>query len=259
MKIFVHKIVKALFPIVITFATTFVMAKNDIQITLYKAEDLGKFSFPLTLSIDELVETLRVDLGLRVHFEREIHDPDRDILTANEYVKLYGNLPDASLSSWQKNVIKIAKERINTGKGDQSFDMIRRYISLESHDLTDILKLIKKIESTEIYSIKISNGSIIVYPKGVSHENVGRFIVDAHTVGDAMSLLIKMLKERNIYSTLTDVGLYNKKKDVRLNIVNEDFHVFLARFSEAMGPNVAWHIEGFANARNISFIEFNKQ
>ena len=79
------------------------------------------------------------------------------------------------------------------------------------------------------------------------------------TSKDAYQAIDQLLTDRNLSLMISNNRIpQNEKNDIKLKIKNEDFRIFLARFAEAIGPNVVWNISGYDIGRHISFSEIQK-
>ena len=224
---------------------------NAVMPALYKESQLNQFSFPLKLSIEEVVQLLRNDLDMRIHFENE-RLSEKDAYTAKQVVERYNLQPLESLSQREKHLLSYAKELVNSNEGNMIIDYRKSYINLEPADLSDFSKLIEKIKSTNVYLVRISNGSIIIYPSNVSYENVESFYGDFKSLDNAYGKLEDLLKKRNLNFVIFNNTL-PQNDNFKLDVKNEDFRIFLTRFAEAMGSNIVWGISGYEKGRRLSF------
>ncbi len=217
--------------------------------TLYTQSQLDRFSFPLKVSIQELVQMLRDDLGMRVHFENECLS-EEDACTAKDIVERYTSL--GSLSEKEKFLLESAKKLVDSNKGYVVIDYPKQYLSLEPEDLLDSSTLIKKIEATNLYIVEHFNDGIIVYPKNVSYENVESFAGDFESFGDVRRKLDDLLRERNLYYFVV-TNNPPKNYDFKVDVKGENFRIFLSKFAEKLGRDYVWNISGYEKGRRLSF------
>ena len=216
------------------------------------------FSFPMEISIESLVHVLRFELGLKVNFENERVKFKEDGLSAYEIVKMYDNIDAKNLSVDKKNLLETAKEMLMRDEGHLIIDYKKTYIVLQKTDFMDLSKLIAKIKSTATYNVVISNSSIIIYPNNIHYQAVSHFEGSFNSFHEALEGIKWLLKERHLL--LGNRGKITKSEQNRkiiLNVKNEDFRIFLTRFTEAIGNDYVWNITGYDSARRITFLRIN--
>ena len=226
------------------------------SLSTFETMQLEKQAFLTKMPVERLVELLRSDFGIKVHFEVSPVDLSKEGFTANSVIERYKSVPHESISSYERDVIEVSKILIKNNKGESIVDYSKPYILLNPSDLKDFSKLIKKIEETGIYLVHSSNGSIIIYPVKTSFKRVEKFNATFKTAADAYRALLPLLAERNLdLPWFGDQMPQISQDSITLNVKDEDFRIFITRFAEAIGSNVVWEIGGFTEIRNISFIE----
>lgn len=239
--------------------------EDSQKFRMYKECELSKISFPIKLCVQDIVQLLKIDLGLKVNFESESFAPVEGGLKASQIIKMYESKTDSELSKRERFLLEFAKNIIKTEKGDAIIDYLKRYAQFDKCDLMDFNKLVIKIESTNVYCVKILNDSIIIYPKNVSYKKVDNFCGEFSSYEDSLKKVDDILKEHELHIMEFFIGPVSNKdykhwayprkayKKIKIDVSDEDFRIFLVKYCEAIAPDVIWSISGYSSGRHIQF------
>lgn len=221
---------------------------------------IESYSIPREVTLPQVVSDLRGLLGMRINIV-EIPFTSNDELTIDSVIKLYDKKSSDSLKERERKLYQTAVRLRQSGSpGNTVIDIKKTTIlfAMLPAESVDSIGMVKKLISLDgRYSFRVSNGSVIIFPKGMNIPSIQEFKINNVRVDKGYQELQEIILAPNGI-TLSSFngelpGLSEPSKKVILDIQSSDLITCLTRFAEAIGPDVVWTIAGPISAQRVTF------